>query len=68
MKVIFFRLDSYPDKYTNSEIDTCIASVIKRAPDTKCFLALNDRLKTIMFVVCFYYPFSYKLIRTNFQI
>ena len=27
--VIFFRFDCFPDKYTNSEIDTCIANMLK---------------------------------------
>ena len=33
--VIFYRLDCVRDKYTNSEINTCIANVIKQAPNRK---------------------------------
>lgn len=33
--VIFICLDCFPDKLTISEIDTCIAKVIKRATDRK---------------------------------
>ena len=33
--VIFYRLDCFPDKYINSEINTCITNVIKRALNRK---------------------------------
>ena len=36
MNVVFFcRLDCFPDKYTNSEIDISIANVLKRVSDRK---------------------------------
>ena len=33
--VIFFHFDCFPDKYTNSEVNTCIANVLQRAPNGK---------------------------------
>ena len=36
MKIVtFFRLHCHPDKYTNSEMNTCIANEVKRTPDRK---------------------------------
>ena len=33
--VIFFHFDCFPDQYTNSEVNTCIANVLQRAPNRK---------------------------------
>ena len=34
MKIVnFFRIDYFPEDYTNSEINSCIVTVIKRAPN-----------------------------------
>ena len=33
--VIFFHFDCFPDQYTNSEVNTCIANVLQRAPNGK---------------------------------
>ena len=34
MKIVnLFRIDYFPEDYTNSEINSCIVTVIKRAPN-----------------------------------
>ena len=33
--VIFHRLHCFPDKYTNSEINTCLANMSKQTPSRK---------------------------------
>ena len=33
--IVFFRFDCFPDKYTNSEINSCMVNEIKRAPKGK---------------------------------